>query len=253
MPVTGEPVRDALRCRPDAAYLITGGLGALGLLTAGWLADRGARRVWCLPDGHRYRRGGTGTATSTIAWQAHRDHRDPRARERRGVSVEMVILDIGSSDDVQALLAPRDREGAPADSRVVHAAGVTGDQLVTSITDDVAAAGNVAENRWRAGVAPLHSRCGSLDFFFLMASAASVFGIPGQGSYAAANCLPRRAGPRPAPPRLPYRQPRLGGMARTRVRLRRADRDQELAANRFPGVDYPTRRSPPGITCTAAT
>ena len=44
-PVAGEPVREPLRCRPDAAYLITGGLGALGLLTAGWLADRGARRV----------------------------------------------------------------------------------------------------------------------------------------------------------------------------------------------------------------
>ena len=45
VPVTGEPVREALRCRPDAAYLITGGLGALGLLMAGWLADRGARRL----------------------------------------------------------------------------------------------------------------------------------------------------------------------------------------------------------------
>ena len=44
-PVSGAPVREPLRCRPDAAYLITGGLGALGLLTAGWLADRGARRV----------------------------------------------------------------------------------------------------------------------------------------------------------------------------------------------------------------
>ena len=45
VPVSGEPVREPLRCRPDAAYLITGGMGALGLLMAGWLADRGARRL----------------------------------------------------------------------------------------------------------------------------------------------------------------------------------------------------------------
>ena len=45
VPVSGQPVREPLRCRPDAAYLITGGMGALGLLMAAWLADRGARRL----------------------------------------------------------------------------------------------------------------------------------------------------------------------------------------------------------------
>src|SRR6185369_10699083 len=30
-PVSGQPERPPFRCRPDAAYLITGGLGALGL------------------------------------------------------------------------------------------------------------------------------------------------------------------------------------------------------------------------------
>ena len=32
-----------LSVAPDAAYLITGGFGALGLHTARWLAARGAR------------------------------------------------------------------------------------------------------------------------------------------------------------------------------------------------------------------
>ena len=44
-PISGRPVRDPVRCRPDAAYLLTGGLGALGLLTADWLVDLGARRL----------------------------------------------------------------------------------------------------------------------------------------------------------------------------------------------------------------
>ena len=41
-PISGQPVREGLRCRPDAAYLVTGGLGELGLLMADWLVDRGA-------------------------------------------------------------------------------------------------------------------------------------------------------------------------------------------------------------------
>ncbi|ORB00970.1 hypothetical protein BST27_17780, partial [Mycobacterium intermedium] len=44
-PISGPPARAPLHCRPDAAYLITGGLGALGVLMAGWLVDRGARRL----------------------------------------------------------------------------------------------------------------------------------------------------------------------------------------------------------------
>ncbi|HNF05991.1 MAG TPA: beta-ketoacyl synthase N-terminal-like domain-containing protein, partial [Mycobacterium sp.] len=44
-PILGEPVREPLRCRPDAAYLVTGGLGALSLLMASWLAALGARRL----------------------------------------------------------------------------------------------------------------------------------------------------------------------------------------------------------------
>jgi phthiocerol/phenolphthiocerol synthesis type-I polyketide synthase A len=42
-PISGPPQREPMVCQPDGAYLITGGMGALGLLMAGWLADRGAR------------------------------------------------------------------------------------------------------------------------------------------------------------------------------------------------------------------
>ena len=40
--LSGEPARKPFRCRPDSAYLITGGMGMLGLLMASWLA--GPRR-----------------------------------------------------------------------------------------------------------------------------------------------------------------------------------------------------------------
>ena len=183
-PVRGEPVRKSSRCRPDAAYLITGGMGALGLLMAGWLADRGARRLVLtgrtpLPPRRDW-------DLDTIDAGLREKIDAIRALEMRGVAVEAVAADIGCHDDVQALLAKRDRDGAPPIRGIIHAAGVTNDQLVTNMSDDP-----VRQVMWPkiSGSQVLHEAFppGSVDFFFLIASAAAIFGIPGQGSYAAAN------------------------------------------------------------------
>ena len=115
VPVSGQPVREPLRCRPDAAYLITGGMGALGLLMAAWLADRGARRLVLA---------GRTPLPPRRDWDSDTNDTDVRhkiaairALEMRGVSVDAVALDVGSRDAVQALLARRDDDGAAADSR----------------------------------------------------------------------------------------------------------------------------------------
>ena len=112
VPVSGEPVREPVRCRPDVAYLITGGLGALGLLMAAWLADRGARRLLLagrtpLPP-RRDWDDPSGDAQMRQRITAIRD------LERRGVSVEVVTLDIGSADQLRGLLTERDRTGGAA-------------------------------------------------------------------------------------------------------------------------------------------
>jgi phthiocerol/phenolphthiocerol synthesis type-I polyketide synthase A len=182
VPVSGEPVREPLRCRPDAAYLITGGMGALGLLIAGWLADRGARRLVLagrtpLPPRREWDGADAGTRHKIAAI---------RALESRGVSVDAVALDVGSRDALEAFLGQRDADGAPAIRGVVHAAGITDAQLLTEVTD----------SRLRhtmspkiAGAQALHEVFppGSLDFLFMTAAAGAVFGVPGQGAYAAAN------------------------------------------------------------------
>ncbi len=186
-PMRGEPARKSLRCAPDAAYLITGGLGVLGLLMAGWLADRGARRLVLMGRTPLPPRREWDLDTVQDTQAGLRDKIDAiRALELRGVAVEAVAADVGCHDDVQALLARRDHDGASPIRGIIHAAGVTNDQLVINMSD-----GPVRQvmRPKVAGSQALHAAFppGSVDFFFLIASAAAIFGIPGQGSYAAAN------------------------------------------------------------------
>ena len=191
-PVSGEPTRDRLRCRPDAAYLITGGLGTLGLLMAGWLADRGARRLLLaartpLPPRRAW-------DSASLEPETLRRIAGISALELRGVTVDAVCLDVGSGEALQGLLERRDREGQAPVCGVIHAAGVTDSQLLTDMTET-----RLARTMWSkiAGASALHRAFppGSLDFFYLTASAGTVFGVPGQGAYAAANayldCLAR--------------------------------------------------------------
>jgi phthiocerol/phenolphthiocerol synthesis type-I polyketide synthase A len=184
VPVTGQPVREPFRCRADAAYLITGGMGALGLLMAAWLADRGARRLVLA---------GRTPLPPRRDWDSNTNDTDVRhkiaairALEMRGVSVDAVAVDIGSRDALLCLLAGRDNEGAPPIRGVIHAAGVTEGQLLTEISND-----RLRRTMWPkiAGAQVLHEVFppGSLDFLFLTASAGTVFGVPGQGAYASAN------------------------------------------------------------------
>jgi phthiocerol/phenolphthiocerol synthesis type-I polyketide synthase A len=104
----------------------------------------------------------------------------------RGVAVDVVTLDIGSTDALQALLAERDVDGEPPIRGVIHAAGVTEGQLLTDFDE-----GRCRQTMWPkvAGAQALHQTFppGSLDFLFLTGAAGAVFGVPGQGAYAAAN------------------------------------------------------------------
>jgi phthiocerol/phenolphthiocerol synthesis type-I polyketide synthase A len=183
VPVTGQPVREPLRCNLSAAYLITGGLGVLGLLMADWLVDRGARRLVLAGRTAMPPRRDWDTDTDP-------DTRDKitaiRALESRGVAVDVVALDVGSAEAVEALLTRRDRDGAPPIRGVIHAAGVTESKFVTETADTTfrrvmwpkIAGGHAL----RTAFPPT-----ALDFFFLVGTAGTFFGIPGQGAYAAAN------------------------------------------------------------------
>jgi amino acid adenylation domain-containing protein len=166
--------------RGDAAYLITGGLGALGLLAAGWLVERGARHVVLIG-----RTGPKSEALERIAkWTA------------TGVRVETRRIDVADAAAVRALI-----DSLPSLRGIVHAAGAIDDGAARQLSAEqfTCVLASKAAGAWH-----LHQCARELDFFVLFSSAAAVLGTPGQANYASANAFldglahARRAAGRPA-------------------------------------------------------
>ncbi|WP_341891916.1 SDR family NAD(P)-dependent oxidoreductase, partial [Variovorax sp. YR752] len=157
-----------LAVRPDARYLITGGLGALGLHTARWLARRGARHLLLSAR----------QAPSATALQAL------DALRHDGVTVEVCAADAGDEAAMRKLLAPHPGQ-APLRG-IVHAAGVLDDGPL--LLQDAQRFARV--RRGKADGARLLdtlTRGLALDFFVLYSAAGTLLGPAGQGPYAAAN------------------------------------------------------------------
>lgn len=161
----------AVGVRPDGTYLVTGGLGALGLLVAERLAAHGARHLVLLG-----RREPDGPARDRIT-----------ALERGGVRVVAMQADVARADEMAAVFARIDAELPPL-AGVVHAAGVLADGTLAEMDRErfgLALAPKVA------GAWNLHELTTGrpLDHFVLFSSVATVLGNPGQANYATANAF----------------------------------------------------------------
>jgi acyl transferase domain-containing protein/NADPH:quinone reductase-like Zn-dependent oxidoreductase/acyl carrier protein len=152
-------------------YLITGGLGALGLTVAEWLVDRGARSL--VLAGRR----APGAATRQVI----------AALEIRGAAVLIEQADVARRDDVSRLLQKARGLSKPLRG-VFHAAGVLDDSLLEHLDSRQlqSAMAPKAEGAWH-----LHdlTRGDQLDAFVLFSSVSGFLGSAGQGNYAAANAF----------------------------------------------------------------
>lgn len=155
----------------DATYLISGGLGALGLRIAQWMVERGARHIVLIGR----------SAISNAARDA------VAAMKKTGATVIVATADISDSEQVCALLAGL-RETMPPLKGVVHAAGVVDDALLR----------NLDQERFARVLAPKisgawnlhrHTLEAPLDFFVLFSSFSGLLGNAGQASYAAGNAF----------------------------------------------------------------
>ncbi len=157
--------------RADANYLITGGLGALGLNIAQWLAEQGATQLVLVS-----RRSPNPEQQRTLD-----------TLRKRGVTCDVRSLDITHRPAIVQLCREL-RQGSTPLKGIIHAAGALADGLLLSQTWE----------QWETVLAPklqgswnLHqaTQADSLDFFVMCSSVASMLGSPGQGNYAAANAF----------------------------------------------------------------
>jgi myxalamid-type polyketide synthase MxaE and MxaD len=175
-----------LSWRTDGSYLITGGLGDLGLCVAHWMVEQGARRLILLartklpPRAHW----NSAEAGSRLAHQIAAIRR----LEALGASVHLASVDVADEGQLGAFIDEFRTEGWPPIRGVVHAAGVLRDGLLMQL--DAAALNAVLRPKMIGGWL-LHRllQDAPLDFFVLFSSAGSLLGQPGQGNYAAANAF----------------------------------------------------------------
>lgn len=188
---SGSPSSRTLLPKPEGTYLITGGLGALGLEVASWLVEKGARRIVLVS-----RR----SLPPRSEWAALLSDSDDKAAslrpaiariqamEQAGATVWSVALDV-SAPNAQAQLGwALDRLALPPVLGVVHAAGSLEDQLVMDATAD--SFGRVLAPKV-AGSLALDAAfpVGTLDWLVLFSSCGQLLGFPGQGSYASGNAF----------------------------------------------------------------
>ncbi|KAB2350986.1 type I polyketide synthase [Actinomadura rudentiformis] len=165
---TGRKARRIVR--RGGAYIVTGGYGGIGLVTARLLAERGAGRI--VLSG---RSGPDADAEKVIA----------KLREC-GVDVGVVLGDIAAPGIAERLIQVA-QEGGKKLHGIVHGAGAIDDRLIVDLgREDL-------HRVWTAKVegARLLSRAtwdlDELDWFVTHSSAAALLGSPGQAAYAAAN------------------------------------------------------------------
>lgn len=170
--------------RIEGTYLITGGLGALGLAVANFLVEKNARRLVLLS-----RR----KFPPRSAWHDAREEEGQICQtierlESLGATIYILSVDIASENSAEKLYEAIDALSLPPVLGVVHAAGVLEDQLILDSTADSfdrVLAPKVTGSMTLHQVFPV----GSLDFMVLFSSCGQLFGFPGQGSYASGNAF----------------------------------------------------------------
>ena len=167
--VAAVPPADARVFRPDGAYVVTGGVGGLGIFLATEMAAAGCGRI---------------VLNSRSAPNAAAQEAIDRIRAT-GADVQVELGDVADPDTAERLVAVAGATGLPVRG-VLHGAAVVEDATLTNVSHDV------VEHCWTPkvnGAWNMHHATVTqpLDWFCSFSSAAALVGSPGQGAYAAAN------------------------------------------------------------------
>lgn len=155
--------------RRDGSYIVTGGLGGIGLFLAETMAAAGCGRI-------------------VLSSRTRPDSKAINAIERiraTGADVAVECGDIAEAGTAVRLVSVATATGLPL-CGVLHAAAVFDNAMLANITDEL------IDRNWAPkvhGAWNLHAATAALplDWFCLFSSAVGLVGSPGQGAYAAAN------------------------------------------------------------------
>ena len=159
----------SLSFREDATYLITEGMGGLGLLVARWMVDKGAKHLVLLG-----RRSPDDANSQKIT-----------ELEMAGASVVVEKADVSDVELMTGVLHKIEQSNIPL-AGVIHLAEISSDGVLENqswssfeqvIVSKVKSAWNLHQLTQNQ----------QLDFFILFSSVASLLGSPGQGNHALAN------------------------------------------------------------------
>jgi 6-methylsalicylic acid synthase len=176
------PSARTLLPKPEGTYVITGGLGALGLETCDFLVEKGARRIVIISRRALPPRSRWSTADKNMSSILSRI----QAMEKLGTSIHVLPLDIGQENAHEQLTEALDRLSLPPVLGVIHASGVLEDSLLIETSSDSFA--RVLSPKISGAIA-LHKAfpAGTLDFMVLYSSIGELVGTSGQSSYASGN------------------------------------------------------------------
>ncbi len=155
---------------PEASYLVTGGASGFGLELAVWLAQKGARHL---------------ILVSRSGCKTDYDRQAVDTMKQNGVQVSLFNLDISRYEEV-SLLMEKLRKDYPVLKGIIHSAAVLRDATLQ----------NMDEERFNSVYDPkvmgawnfhLATHDLPMDFFLMLSSISSIFGLPGQSNYSAAN------------------------------------------------------------------
>jgi 6-methylsalicylic acid synthase len=157
--------------KAEGTYVITGGLGALGLESCDFLIEKGARRIVIIS--HR-------EIPPRNQWQLAFANLFPilnriRAMERLGASIHVISIDIGAEDAHIKLFGALEHLSLPPVLGVIHASVILEDSLLIETTSDSFA--RVLSPKTSGAIA-LHRAFppGPLDFFILYSSIGELVG-----------------------------------------------------------------------------
>lgn len=159
-PAASQPL-----ARHDASYVVTGGLGALGLHAAEWLAGQDAGRIVLMgrsaPSDDAARR----IETLRVA----------------GARIDVVQGDVARPADLAFLADP----SMPPVRGVIHAAGAVDDAVLSRV--DTLRLVRALRPKADGACNLMRATDDSLDFFVMFSSGSALLGSPGQAAYAGAN------------------------------------------------------------------